>query len=126
MVRTKVYSGSVLLLDVVADIRPGVSVHRARPGVVYETPDGPFVQYGPPADSYEEIEIHIPNADQSVVDTVRAMARGDYGDVFRIEGPRDTYERVALIPGKSGVAVEVWPSVPGSLVARVVLRFVMV
>lgn len=126
MVTTKIYAGSQLLLDVVANVRPGVSASRVRPGVVYSTPEGPFVQYGPPADNEDVVEVHIQYAGPAEVATVRAMARGDYGDVFRIEGPRETIERAALMPGREGVAIDVWPSPAAQPAVQIVLRFVRV
>lgn len=126
MVNTRIYAGSLLVLNVLANVRPAVSVPSVRPGEVLETSQGPYVQYGPAADTDEAIEVEIPTAGQAEIDTVRAMARGDYGDVFRIEGARETVQRAALLPGRDGVAIEVWPGDPASVQARVVLRFVRV
>lgn len=115
-----------VLLEVIADVRPALAVHRVRPGVVYSSSEGPFVQYGPPADTDEAVEVYIPVATPAQVEVARQMAAGQHGEVFRIEGPRETIERAALLPGREGVAVELWPSPVGSSTARVVMRFVRV
>lgn len=127
MVQTRVLaSDGTVLLEALANVRPALGIHRVRPGVVYSTREGPFVQYCPPADTDEAVEVDIPVATPAQIEVARQMAAGQHGDVFRIEAPRETIERAALLPGREGVAVELWPSPVGAAVARVVLRFVRV
>lgn len=124
---TKIYSGTTLLLSVVADVR-GVYPEpaRVRPGQVFETREGPFVQYGPVADADQVIEVEIPMASQSELNTILQMVSGVWGDVFRIEAPREYVERAAILPGRDGVSVEIWPGDPADVKARVIMRFVRV
>lgn len=127
MVPTRILTaGGTVLLEAPANVRPALGVHRVRPGVVYASIEGPFVQYGPTADTDESVEVDFPVATASQVEVAKQMAAGQHGDVFRIEGPRETVDRAALLPGRDGVAVELWPSPVGNAVARIVMRFVRV
>ncbi len=124
---TRIWSGSTLVLEVLADVRgdwPGPS--RVRLGEVFETLSGTWVQYGPTVDSPATIEVEIPAATPAQVTTIEGIVRGDYGDTFRLEAPDVTVDPVSLVPGTDGVAYERWPGPPGSRMSRVVLRFVRV
>jgi hypothetical protein len=71
------------------------------------------------------VEVDIPIVDDSQIVTIGAMLRGDYGSVFTIEAPKETFQ-ASLIPGNEGVAVEIYPSAPGFTKARAILRFTKV
>jgi hypothetical protein len=123
---TRILSGALVLLDVLADVRGAYpDVAAIRQGKVHPTFTGPVPQYGHLARSNTVVEVDIPLVTSSQITVIDAMLRGDYGDVFTIESPRETFQ-ASLIPGKEGVAVELYPSAPGFTKARAVLRFVRV
>jgi hypothetical protein len=123
---TRILSGALVLLDVLADVRGAYpDVAAIRQGKVHPTFTGPVPQYGHLARSNTVVEVDIPLVTSSQITVIDAMLRGDYGDVFTIESPRETFQ-ASLILGKEGVAVELYPSAPGFTKARAVLRFVRV
>jgi hypothetical protein len=123
---TRILSGALVLLDVLADVRGAYpDVAAIRQGKVHPTFTGPVPQYGHLARSNTVVEVDIPLVTSSQIAVIDAMLRGDYGDVFTIESPRETFQ-ASLIPGKEGVAVELYPSAPGFTKARAILRFVRV
>lgn len=126
MQTVRLWAGDTLLLDVVAVARPAMGPSTMRPGTVHDTQEGPWVQYGPAADSPVPVEVEIPYATASVIEVVRQIAAGAHGDVFMLETPRETLPRAALLPGRDGVAIEIWPGDPAAPAARVIMRFVRV
>jgi hypothetical protein len=123
---TRILSGALVLLDVLADVRGAYpDVAAIRQGKVHPTFTGPVPQYGQLARPDTVVEVDIPLVTSSQIAVIDAMLRGDYGDVFTIESPRETFQ-ASLIPGKEGVAVELYPSAPGFTKARAILRFVRV
>jgi hypothetical protein len=126
LVNTRIRSGATILLDVLADVKGAYpSPSRERLGSRYETMGGPIVQYGPTVRSMRIVEIHIPYVTKHQIDTIHAMLRGDYGGVFTVESPRETFD-AAIIPGDEGATFEMYPCPPGqsNTVSKVIIRMV--
>jgi hypothetical protein len=127
-VNTRIRSGATILLDVLADVRGAYpSPSQERVGNRYETMDGPIVQYGPSVRSMRVVEIHIPYITKPQIDTIHAMLRGDYGDTFVVESPRETFN-AAIIPSEEGATFEMYPCPPGqsNTVSRAIIRMVRI
>jgi hypothetical protein len=123
---TRILAGPLVLLDVLADVRGAYPWPAAiRQGKVHSTFTGPVPQYGSLAGSDIIVEVDIPVVNNSQIATIGAMLRGDYGDVFTIEAPRETFQ-ASLVPGNEGAVVEIYPSAPEFTKARAILRFVRV
>jgi hypothetical protein len=123
---TRILSGALVLLDVLADVRGAYpDVAAIRQGKVHPTFTGPVPQYSHLARSNTVVEVDIPLVTISQIAVIDAMLRGDYGSVFTIESPRETFQ-ASLVPGNEGVAVEIYPSAPGFTKARAILRFAKV
>jgi hypothetical protein len=127
-VNTRIRSGATVLLDVLADVKGAYpSPPQERIGNKYETMDGPVVQYGPTVRSMRIVEVHIPYVAKPQIDTIHAMLMGDYGDVFTVESPRETFD-AAIIPGEEGVTFDMYPCPPGqtSTVSKAIIRMVRI
>jgi hypothetical protein len=127
-VNTRIRSGATVLLDVLADVKGAYpSPSQERTGNRYETMGGPVVQYGPTVRSMRMLEIHVPYVTKPQIDTIHAMLRGEYGDVFTVESPRETFD-AAIVPGEEGVTFDMYPCPPSqtSTVSKVIIRMVRV
>jgi hypothetical protein len=127
-VNTRIRSGATVLLDLLADVKGAYpSPPQERIGNRYETMGGPVVQYGPSVRSMRVVEIHIPYITKPQIDTIHAMLRGDYGDAFVVESPRETFN-AAIIPGKEGATFEMYPCPPSqsNTVSKAIIRMVRI
>jgi hypothetical protein len=127
-VNTRIRSGATILLDVLADVKGAYpSPSQERLGNRYETMGGPVVQYGPSVRSMRVVEIHIPYVTKPQIDTIHAMLRGDYGDAFVVESPRETFD-AAIIPGEESATFEMYPCPPGqsNTVSKAIIRMVRI
>jgi hypothetical protein len=127
-VNTRIRSGATVLLDVLADVKGAYpSPSQERIGNRYETMGGPTVQYGSSVRSMRVVEIHIPYITKPQIDTIHAMLRGDYGDAFVVESPRETFN-ASIIPGEEGATFEMYPCPPGqsNTVSKAIIRMVRI
>ena len=125
-VPTRILAGATVLLQAMANVR-GAYPEEAmvRHGAVHETFAGPVPQYGTLARSEEVVEVEFVALTDAQIAVVHAMLRGDHGDTFTVEAPRETFTG-ALLPGREGASFELYRSAPGATLARAILRFVRV
>lgn len=85
---------------------------NVRGGQIFQTPNGPFVQYaGETLISPEFIRVRWRLSSSAQVQTLREAARGDFGDEFLLGNPYEADIKVALVPGPEGLRLIRYPGV---------------
>lgn len=117
---------NTVLLTLAADsnLRSPAEKQRRR-GRIFETPEGPFVQYADEvAVGDDVIEVYWRLATPAQAEVLRAAARGDHGDELKLGNPYEGNITIAFVPGPEGFEPDRYVGTPPNERLSVTTRFV--